>query len=90
MQENGLILQQDMAIAVSKAPKIDKFSLESRYVLELALNAARLKQKKYIDTEHILLALIQLTQLGDENLADIFQKYEVNVRSLSEKVAELQ
>lgn len=91
LQDNGLTLDaQDMAIAVREVPKIDKFSPESRYVLELALNVARLKQKKYIDTEHLLLALIQLTQLGDENLVDIFQRNEVDLRALSERVTELQ
>ena len=90
LQENGLTLNENMAIATSEALKIDKFSPASRYVLELALNAARFKQKKYIDTEHILLALIQLTQLGDDNLVDIFHKYEVDLRALSKKVTELQ
>ena len=90
LQENGLKLDEDTAIAKGEVPKIDKFSPESRYVLELALNAARLKQKKYIDTEHLLLALIQLTQLGDENLADIFQRNEVDIQALNEEVAKLQ
>ena len=88
LQDNGLKLDT-MAIAEGEVPKIDKFSPESRYVLELALNAARLKQKKYIDTEHLLLALIQLTQLGDENLVNLFQRHEVDVRALSEQVAQL-
>lgn len=90
LQENGLTLDdRDMAIADSEVPKIDKFSPESRYVLELALNAARLKQKKYIDTEHLLLALVQLTQLGDDNLIDIFERNEVDIRALSQQVAKL-
>ena len=83
-------LDSEMAIGDRQVPKIDKFSPESRYVLELALNAARLKQKKYIDTEHLLLALIQLTQLGDENLVDIFQRNEVDIRALTQQVTELQ
>ena len=99
LQDNGLKLDAEdiairlrlrFAIAEGEVPKIDKFSIESRYVLELALNAARLKQKKYIDTEHLLLALIQLTQLGDENLVDIFQRNEVDIRALSQQVTELQ
>ena len=90
LQDNGLKLDGEMAIADRQVPKIDKFSPESRYVLELALNAARLKQKKYIDTEHLLLALIQLTQLGDENLVDIFQRNEVDIQALSQQVTELQ
>ena len=98
LQDNGLKLDAEMAIrlrlrfaiADREVPKIDKFSPESRYVLELALNVARLKQKKYIDTEHLLLALIQLTQLGEENLVDIFQRNEVDIRALSQQVIELQ
>ena len=91
LQDNGLKSDaNDIAIAEAEVPKIDKFSPESRYVLELALNAARLKQKKYIDTEHLLLALIQLTQLGDENLVDLFQRNEVDIQALSERVAQLQ
>ena len=89
LQENGLKLDAELAIADREVPKIDKFSPESRYVLELALNAARLKQKKYIDTEHLLLALVQLTQLGDETLIDIFQRNEVDIRALSQQVAKL-
>lgn len=90
LQDNGLKLNDSMAIADREVPKIDKFSRESRYVLELALNATRLKQKKYIDTEHLLLALIQLTQLGDKNLVDIFQRNEVDIRALSQQVTQLQ
>lgn len=74
---------------VIKAAKITKFSPESEYVLELALNAARLQQKKYIDTEHLLLGLIQLMQLGNINLTDIFQRNEVDTRSLVKKITEL-
>ena len=98
LQDNGLKLDAEMAIrlrlrfanADREVPKIDKFSPESRYVLELALNVARLKQKKYIDTEHLLLALIQLTQLGNNDLVDIFQRNEVDIKALSERVTELQ
>ncbi|MBE9045269.1 helix-turn-helix domain-containing protein [Pleurocapsales cyanobacterium LEGE 10410] len=87
--EHGLTLNEDNAIARQEVPKITKFSPESKYVLELALNIARLRQKKYIDTEHLLLGLVQLMQLGDENLTDIFQRNEVDTRSLIEKITEL-
>ena len=83
LKESGLVLEME---AIEEVPKINKFSSESKYVLELALNAARLHQKKYIDTEHILLGLIQLTQLGNEELVNIFQSYEVDVATLVEKI----
>ena len=90
LRENGLTLESDIATEATEAFKINKFSPESRYVLELALNAARLKQKKYIDTEHLLLGLIQLTQLGNDDLSKIFQANEVDIQRLSEKVAQSQ
>lgn len=86
LRENGLTLDLE---AVEEVPKITKFSPESEYVLELALNAARLRRKKYIDTEHLLLGLVQLMQLGDENLTDLFQRNEVDTRSLIQKITEL-
>ena len=85
LRESGLTLENEIATEASEA-KANKFSPESRYVLELALNAARLKQKKYINTEHLLLGLIQLTQLGNNDLNEIFQANEVDIQRLSEKV----
>ena len=35
--------------------KVEQFSPESRYILELSLQLARLKQSKYIKPEHLLL-----------------------------------
>ena len=90
LRESGLTLDPVEAMEASETPQINKYSLESRYVLELALNAARLKQKKYIDTEHLLLALIQLTQLGNDDLSEIFQANEVDLQTLSEKVTQSQ
>ena len=91
LRENGLTLDTEDIVVTEerKAPKINKFSPESKYVLELALNAARLRQKKYIDTEHILLGLVQLMELGNNNLIDIFQSNEVDIQGLTGKVREL-
>ena len=81
--------EEDLAIVKSKkATKITKFSPESRYVLELALNAARLQQSKQIGTEFLLLGLIQLTQLGD-GLLNVFQGNEVDVAALTKRVLNL-
>jgi putative transcriptional regulator len=69
--------------------KINKFSLPSQYILELALQTARLKQQKYIETEHLLLGLVQLTQTGNRDLIDLFQQYEVDISTLSKKLTEI-
>lgn len=91
LRENGLTLNmQDAVISEQKEVlKITKFSLESKYILEEALNITRLKQKKYIDTEHLLLGLVKLMQLGNKNLNDIFRRNEVDIQSLIENVTEL-
>lgn len=88
LKENGLVIDLK-DFSSEQTPKVDKFSLESKYVLELALNAARLKQGKYIDTEHLLLGLIQLTQLGNHDLLDFWQTNGVNSEALTRQVREL-
>ena len=91
LREHGFTSNlEDSAIAELKtAPKITQFSSASKYILEQALNIARLKQQKYIDTEDLLLGIVQLMQLGDDRLVDLMQRNEVDVRALMEKVAEL-
>jgi putative transcriptional regulator len=65
-------------------PKVNQFSPESQYILELALQLARLKQSKYIKPEHLLLGLIQFVQLGNSDLDSLFQK--VDIKSLQEVI----
>lgn len=91
LKESGLALNEEdlESVGQNETEKIKKFSAESQYVLELALNTARLKQKKNIDTEHLLLGLIQLMQLGNENLVAILQSNEVDIQALTQKVNEL-
>lgn len=63
-------------IEPSNAQKVEQFSPESRYILELALQLARLKQSKYIKPEHLLLGLIQFVQLGDNDLEHLFKEID--------------
>ena len=90
LRENGLTLDLDNSLVVDlDVPEINKFTAESKYVLEMSLNIARLRNKKYIETEHLLIALIQLMQLGNDNLQDIFLKYEVDTKLLLDKLTEV-
>ena len=73
-----LILDVDLMlnsgdIKPSDVPKVEQFNTESKYILELALQLARLKQSKYIKPEHLLLSLIQFVQLGDNDLEHLFE-----------------
>ena len=90
LREQGLSLDTEDFLKEAEVVKAKKFTPESKYVLELALNATRLQQKKDIDTEQLLLGLIQLMQLGDSDLAEIFQKYGVDTDILTQKVTALQ
>ena len=90
LKDHGLTVKiEDRELTkTQQASKINQFSPESKYILELALHSARLKQRKYIETEHLLLSLIQLVQLGNRNLADLFQQYEVDIQSLTKELTE--
>jgi putative transcriptional regulator len=98
LKENGLTLDIEDSdgqssrgahpIEPQNQPKILKISPTSEYVFELALKSVQLKKGKYIETEHLLLGLIQLVQLGDGNLADMFRQYEVDIPALTKGLIE--
>ncbi|BAZ17245.1 XRE family transcriptional regulator [Calothrix sp. NIES-4071] len=65
-----------------------KFSPQGNSALELALEIVQLKGRKYIGTEHLLLALVQLAQTDNAALGDIFQRYEIDFEALSNQLVE--
>lgn len=91
LKNNGLTLDIKLGdeMAESFAPKITKFSPESQYVFELALQSTRLEKRKYIETEDLLLGVLQLIQKGNSNLRDLFNQYEVDIQSLTNELKEL-
>ena len=74
-------------IKPSDAEKINQFSPESKYILELALQLARLKQSKQIKPEHLLLSLVQLVQLGNSDLEHLFHTVEIDIEYLQKELA---
>lgn len=64
------------------------FSPQSKFVLELALQVVRLQGKKSIGTEHLLWSLVRLAETGNAGLTNLFQEYEVDLRSLTNQLAE--
>ena len=91
LKNHGLNLNFESRDDIAKltAPKITKFSLESQYVCELALQSARLEKRKYIKTEDLLWGLLQLVQKGDFDLIDLCKQYEVDIQSLTNELKEL-
>jgi putative transcriptional regulator len=65
-----------------------KFSRESKFVLELALQIVRLQGKKSIGTEHLLWSLVRLAETNKTTLSDLFQGYEINLEALNNQLAE--
>ncbi|GJD24169.1 transcriptional regulator, XRE family [Rivularia sp. IAM M-261] len=66
-----------------------KFSPQGNSALELALEIVKLKSRKYIGTEHLLLALVQLAQTENAGLSDLFQRYEIDLEALNNQLAEI-
>ncbi|HAA30090.1 MAG TPA: transcriptional regulator [Cyanobacteria bacterium UBA8553] len=65
-----------------------KFSPQSKFVLELALQIVRLQGKKSIGTEHLLWGLVRLADTNKTILIDLFERYEINLEALNRQLAE--
>ena len=65
-----------------------KFSSQSEFVLELALQIVRLQGKKSIGTEHLLWGLVRLTEIDKATLSELFQNYGINYESLNSQLVE--
>jgi putative transcriptional regulator len=65
-----------------------KFSAESKFILELALQIVRLQRKKSIDTEHLLWGLVRLAETDNLALNKLLQKYEVDLITLNNQLAQ--
>ncbi|MES1021968.1 helix-turn-helix domain-containing protein [Gloeocapsa sp. BRSZ] len=66
-----------------------RFSPQSKFVLELALQVVRLQNKKSIGTEHLLWALVRLAETDKTTLTDLFQRYEIDLSALNNQLTEM-
>ena len=65
-----------------------RFSPQSNFVLELALQVVRLQDKKSIGTEHLLWGLLRLAETDKTILSELFQRYEIDLEALKNQLAE--
>jgi putative transcriptional regulator len=65
-----------------------RFSSQSKFVLELALQVVRLQGKKSIGTEHLLWGLIRLVETDKTTVSGLFQRYEIDLEALNNQLAE--
>lgn len=65
-----------------------KLDPQSKFVLELALQIVRLTGKKSIGTEHLLWGLVRLADTDKTIVTELFERYEVNLETLSVQISE--
>jgi putative transcriptional regulator len=65
-----------------------KFSSQSKFVLELALQIVRLKGRKSIEPEHLLWGLVRLAETDKMVLGSLFEQYGVDVVTLNNQLSE--
>ncbi len=65
-----------------------KLDPQSKFILELALQVVRLQSKKSIGTEHILWGLVRLADTDKTIVSELFERYGINLETLSAEVSE--
>lgn len=88
LRANGVTLDIDTYEHSFEYRENPKFSSQSKFVLELALQVVRLQGKKSIGTEHLLWALVRLAETDRATLIDLFQRYEISPEALNNQLAE--
>ncbi|NER45237.1 MAG: helix-turn-helix domain-containing protein [Symploca sp. SIO1A3] len=88
LQANGTTLEIAINDHSFESGETRKFSPQSKFVLELALQVVRLQGKKSIKTEHLLWGLVRLADTNQTILTDLFQRYETDFVTLNSQLAE--
>ncbi|MGB3636174.1 MAG: helix-turn-helix domain-containing protein [Rivularia sp. (in: cyanobacteria)] len=65
-----------------------KLNPQSKFIIELALQVVRLQGKKSIGTEHILWGLVRLADTDKTIVSELFERYGINLETLSAQVSE--
>lgn len=65
-----------------------KLNPQSKFVVELALQVVRLQGKKSIGTEHLLWGLVRLADTDKTIVTELFERYEINLETLSVQISE--
>lgn len=88
LRANGVTLDIDTYEHSSESRENPSFSPQSKFVLELALQIVRLQGKNSIGTEHLLWALVRLAETDKTVVNDLFQRYEIDLESLNNQLAQ--
>jgi putative transcriptional regulator len=88
LRANGTTLEietNEHSFEIRDRPRL---SPESKFVMELALQVVRLQGKKSIGTEHLLWGLVRLAETDKTTLNELFQRYEIDVEVLNDRLTE--
>jgi putative transcriptional regulator len=88
LRANGVTMDIETNEHSFRSRKNLKFSPQSKFVLELALQIVRLQGKKSIGTEHLLWGLVRLSETGKTNLSELFRNYGIDGEALNNQLAE--
>lgn len=88
LRANGAIPDIEINEHSFESHNSPKLSSQSKFVVELALQVVRLQNEKSIGTEHLLWGLVRLAETDKTIINELFQRYEINLQSLSIQLAE--
>ncbi|KOP24760.1 transcriptional regulator [Hapalosiphon sp. MRB220] len=88
LRANGATLDIETNEHSFESRENPKFSPQSKFILELALQVVRLQDKKSIGTEHLLWGLVRLAETDKTILSDLFQHYEIDLETLNNQLTE--
>jgi len=88
LRANGVTLDIETNEHSFESRENPSFSPQSKFVLELALQIVRLQGKNFIGTEHLLWALVRLVETDKTSVNDLFQRYEIDLESLNNQLAQ--
>jgi putative transcriptional regulator len=87
LRANGMRLDIETNEHSFESLENPRFSPQSKFVLELALQVVRLQGKKSIGTEHLLWGLVRLAETDNTTLSNLFQRYEIDLEALNNQLA---
>jgi putative transcriptional regulator len=93
LRANGATVDIEIHIDVNEISMashgVVKYSPKSDFILELALQIARLQGTKSIGTEHLLWGLVRLAVTDKTTLGELFQSYGININTLNDQLDRL-
>ncbi|MBE9008582.1 helix-turn-helix domain-containing protein [Fortiea sp. LEGE XX443] len=89
LRANGMTLVIETNEHSFESRENPKFSRQSKFVLELALQVVRLPGKNSIGTEHLLWGLLRLAETDKTTASKLFQGYEIDLETLNNQLAEM-